>query len=107
MTTVARPWVSSYPESLVHRPSDDPSDLLTAFRATVGRHAARPAVHYFGSTTTWEEVDRQSDALAVYLAEVGVGHGDRVAVYLQNVPAYLVTLLAAWNGEPSSSRSTR
>ena len=37
-----------------------------------------------------------SDALAVALQGCGVRAGDRVAMYLQNIPQVLVTVLAAW-----------
>ncbi|MGD0377264.1 MAG: AMP-binding protein [Streptosporangiaceae bacterium] len=96
MSTPDRPWLTSYPDSLRNRPAGDPAEMLTAFRATVARHPDRPAVHYFGTTTTWRELDSQSDALASALAHIGVTRGDRVAVYLQNVPPFLVTVLATW-----------
>jgi long-chain acyl-CoA synthetase len=96
VSSTARPWHSSYPASWAHRPTDVPTDLLTAYRTTVAQHGARPAVRYFDTAMTWEQIDRQSDALAGYLKEAGIGRGDRLAVYLQNVPAYLVTVLATW-----------
>ncbi len=55
-----------------------------------------PAVHYFDSTLTWGEVERSSDALAVGLGELGVERGDRVAVQLQNMPQFLLALVATW-----------
>ncbi len=55
-----------------------------------------PAVHYFDATLTFAEVDDAAAALASALAARGVVRGDRVAVYLQNDPQWLVTMLAAW-----------
>ena len=37
-----------------------------------------------------------SDALAVALQQRGVEPGDRVAMYLQNIPQVLIAVLAAW-----------
>ena len=37
-----------------------------------------------------------SDALAVALQQRGIEPGDRVAIYLQNVPQVLIAVLAAW-----------
>ena len=48
------------------------------------------------STLTFGEIDRASDALAAALADRGVHHGDRVALYLQNVPQFPIALLAIW-----------
>src|SRR6185503_11925278 len=36
------------------------------------------------------------DALAVALQERGIENGDRVAVYLQNIPQVVLAVLAAW-----------
>jgi long-chain acyl-CoA synthetase len=96
MTGADRPWYASWPGTLRVRPQDDPVDLLSAFHRTVGRHPGRPAVHHFDATTTWAELDERSDALAAALGGLGVGRGDRVAVYLQNQPQYLLTVLATW-----------
>jgi long-chain acyl-CoA synthetase len=35
-----------------------------------------------------------TDALAVGLAGLGVGRGDRVAVYLQNTPQFVLAMVA-------------
>ncbi len=42
------------------------------------------------------EVDRASDALSVALVAAGCQRGDRVAIDLQNVPQFVISLLAAW-----------
>lgn len=46
---------------------------------------------YFDAVRTYAELDRASDALAVAFLEGGLRPGDRVALYLQNVPQYLST----------------
>ena len=51
---------------------------------------------YFDSPLRCEQVGRASDALAVALAELGVAHGDRVALHLQNVPQFVIALIAGW-----------
>ena len=37
-----------------------------------------------------------SDALAVALQQRGVEAGDRIAMYLQNIPQVLIAVLAVW-----------
>ncbi|MGH3341856.1 MAG: class I adenylate-forming enzyme family protein, partial [Carbonactinosporaceae bacterium] len=91
-----RPWLSSYERG---KPADivpEFADTVSMWRATVDRSAGRPLVHYFHTTHTVADIDRDSDALAVAIAERGVGAGDRVALYLQNVPQFVVAMLAAW-----------
>jgi long-chain acyl-CoA synthetase len=91
-----RPWLSIYDAG---QPSDivpEYDNGLEMFRAAVSRAADRPALHYFGATLTWSDVDRLSDGLACGLTDLGVGPGDRVAVYLQNVPQLMLAMVAAW-----------
>nr|WP_174268130.1 AMP-binding protein [Nocardioides zeae] len=66
------------------------------FRAGLAQEPDGVAVRYFDGVLTRAELDAQSDALASGLLAHGVARGDRVAAYLQNVPQFLVVLLAAW-----------
>ncbi len=70
--------------------------VLGMFRDTVATAPDSPMLHYFDTTLTAADVDRMSDALAVALADGGFGAGDRLALYLQNVPNYVIGLLATW-----------
>jgi long-chain acyl-CoA synthetase len=45
---------------------------------------------------TYRQLDESSDALACSLLDGGMQPGDRVALYLQNVPAYPIAMLATW-----------
>jgi long-chain acyl-CoA synthetase len=65
-------------------------------REACRRRADEPLLHYFDAALSGNEVAAASDALACHLAARGVGRGDRVALYLQNVPAFPIGLIAAW-----------
>jgi long-chain acyl-CoA synthetase len=69
---------------------------LDMFRATLARNASAPLIYYFDRAISAAECEAMSDALAVGLQERGVETGDRVAVYLQNVPQVLIAVLAIW-----------
>ena len=56
----------------------------------------RVLVHYFDESVTVQQCDALSDGLAVGLQQRGVETGDRIAVYLQNIPQVLIAVLAAW-----------
>ena len=70
--------------------------LVEAWRARTDADPQHVALRYFDAALTAAEVDRASDALAVALVEAGTVRGDRVGIYLQNVPHYALALLALW-----------
>jgi long-chain acyl-CoA synthetase len=91
-----RPWLALYDEGKPDHIELEHESGLDMFRAAVDRAGDRPFVRYFDTALTGSDVDRLSDSLAVGLRELGVGAGDRVAVYLQNVPQFVLTMLASW-----------
>src|SRR3954451_12135315 len=92
-----RPWLGLYDEGVARDLEKPFPDCVSMFDAAVAGHPEKPLVHYFGTTLTVADVDRQSAALAAAMAErCGVQRGDRVVVQLQNVPTFLVAMLAIW-----------
>jgi long-chain acyl-CoA synthetase len=86
-----RPWTQLYASSA--SPDAGAKTVLDLFRAAPSEAAA---VFYFDATLTYSDLDRLSDRLAGWLWERGVGHGDRVAIVLQNIPQFLIAAVAAW-----------
>lgn len=92
----AKPWLSLYTPGLPHELAPQARDILSLFRAAVARAADKPAVVYFDATLTFRDLDEMSDALAAALAARGFGPGDRLAIFLQNMPQFLIAALGAW-----------
>jgi len=90
-----RPWHSLYRGV---PPTIEPASQtgLDMFRATARRHRDAVLVHYFDRPIAVGEIDAMSDALAVALQQRGVEPGERIAMYLQNVPQVVIAVLAAW-----------
>jgi long-chain acyl-CoA synthetase len=76
--------------------SQQPTTVLDAFRRTATSSPDRPMMIYVDDILTAADVDRASDAFALALVDNGFGAGDRLALYLQNVPQYVIGLIAAW-----------
>lgn len=91
-----RPWTRLYPPGTRTDAEPRHRNLTEAWQARVTETPDASALAYFDTTLTVAEVERHTAALAAALANRGVGHGDRVGVYLQNVPAYPLALLALW-----------
>lgn len=73
-----------------------PGSLVAAWKARVARNPEGTALRFFDGALSAREVDVASDALAAAFEARGTGRGDRVGVYLQNVPQYALVLLALW-----------
>lgn len=90
-----RPWLLLYaggPAEL----TPEFVDALSMFEAGLAAEPDGVAIRYFDGALSRAELAEQSDALAVALLDHGFQRGDRLAVYLQNVPQFVVCLLATW-----------
>ncbi len=90
-----RPWTALYGD----QPADydiEFGDALSMYRAGVERDPDGVALRYFDGTVTRRELDETTDALAAGLLAEGFSPGDRLAVYLQNVPQFVMAMVAAW-----------
>jgi long-chain acyl-CoA synthetase len=90
-----RPWLRRY--------GDQPAEVqlehdnaLDMFRAGAAADPSGDALRYFDGVLTRRELDEQSDALASALLANGFARGDRLAVYLQNVPQFVIAMVATW-----------
>lgn len=91
-----RPWLAHYPEGVAADLVPEHTDALSMFRAAVEQDPRGTAIAYFGGEVTRRDLDAESDALASAFLAHGLARGDRVAVYLQNVPQYVIAMLATW-----------
>ncbi len=58
-------------------------------------HPERAAVDYYGTRVSYGELKREADALAGFLQKrCGVAKGDRVLLYLQNSPQFVIAYYA-------------
>jgi long-chain acyl-CoA synthetase len=91
-----RPWLARYDPGQPHDLELEHPDALAVFRAAVERDPGGDALRYFDGRITYRELDELSDAFAAGLLDTGFAAGDRVALYLQNVPQFVIGLLGAW-----------
>lgn len=91
-----RPWLRLYQAGKPADITPEHSDALSMWRSGLAGRADRPFLYYLGTPVTAGTVEADSDALAVAFAARGIGRGDRIALFLQNVPQFVVVILAAW-----------
>lgn len=99
----ARPWLLRHPSRVHDAAGTEQTTGLDLFLDAVDRGGSDPALVYFDSVLTYSEVDTASDALAAALIDHGFVPGDRLALYLQNDPAFVIGLLAAWKAGGSAA----
>ena len=78
------PWDAAFP----------PESMVALFDASVERFGARPLIDFLGRRYSYAEVADGARRVAAGLARLGYGKGDRVGLFLPNVPHYL----AAYHG---------
>jgi long-chain acyl-CoA synthetase len=95
-TYADRPWLHLYAEGQPHDITPEFRDAPAMVRAAVDRAPDADALRYFDGRITYRELDELTDAFAVALLEGGFARGDRVALYLQNVPQFVIALVGTW-----------
>lgn len=70
--------------------------LAGLLAAAAAAKPAAPALIEANRTTTYAELDDLSRRLAAGLADLGIGIGDRVALWLPNTPAHYALTFAVW-----------
>jgi long-chain acyl-CoA synthetase len=95
-TYAGRPWLAHYRVPATGRSGPEGVTAVEMFRATVLRRPDQDALRYFGTGITWAELDALTDALAVGLLDAGFAAGERAALYLQNIPQFVIAQVAVW-----------
>ena len=89
-------WLKNYRAGHGAHLDAPPMSLLDLFDAARRQGEERPALLYFDRALSYRQLDEMSDALAAFLIERGFVAGHRLAVYLQNMPQFVIAVLAAW-----------
>jgi long-chain acyl-CoA synthetase len=91
-----RPWLALYGEGQPADITPEHSTMLELFESSLAAAPDAVAIRYFDGVLTFADLDAASDALAVGLTEAGFARGDRMGIYVQNDPAFVIGLLGVW-----------
>jgi len=94
--TVVPTWFDQYDPGVAETLSISGQTGLTLFDDSRSRCRQAPAIHFRDATTSWDEVDEAGRRFAGWLGRQGVGGGDRVGIWLQNVPEFIVAMVGIW-----------
>jgi len=93
---ITRPWIRSYPPGYEPELRPRAQTPLEHLKQALEQGAERPAIHYFNKALSYQDLAQMSDAFACALLDRGLRRGDRVALYLQNVPQFVIAQLGVW-----------
>ncbi|MFW6080441.1 MAG: class I adenylate-forming enzyme family protein [Desulfosalsimonas sp.] len=91
-----KPWLNSYPDWFEAKTPEKPETVLAKFMRFAGSYPDAPCMYYFDTTFSYRRVSDMASALAVRLAEKGLGRQDRIMLVMQNIPQVVIASLAAW-----------
>jgi long-chain acyl-CoA synthetase len=90
-----RPWLASYDPGVppeVEVPEITVDGLL---RRAAEANPARTAMDFYGSRTSYADLDRMVDQFAGLLRRAGLAPGDAVSLHLPTSPAFVISFLGA------------
>lgn len=82
-------WRERYAHPADWRQEFAPLAMTEMFAASVAEFGGRPLADFLGRRFTYSEIDAEARKFACGLQSLGLGKGDRIGLYLPNVPAYL------------------
>ncbi|MGN6357550.1 MAG: AMP-binding protein [Novosphingobium sp.] len=83
------PWRDRYAHACAWDEHFPPLSLVELFGASVAAHPLRPLVEFEGRDFTYAELFAEARRFAAGLQARGVARGDRVGLFLPNVPTYI------------------
>ncbi|MDD7739299.1 MAG: class I adenylate-forming enzyme family protein [Lachnospiraceae bacterium] len=91
--SVDRPWMEYYPPEFANLKV--PECTLNEYVRNSCPGMEVPAMHYYGTDITWEEMLKETETVAKALKALGFGIGSQIPVFFHSVPQFISMLLAA------------
>ena len=90
-----RPWLGIWPEGIPTTIKYPEVSVHERLRAASSKYPSKVAMVFKGFEITYQELDTLSDKLATGLHDLDVRKGDRVALFLQNSPQFVISFFGA------------
>jgi len=90
VTYESKPWFEHYDEG-VPKVAPEANHTIHHFLETAAtKYPERIALTFKGGNVSYAELNRKADAIAARLTAEGLQKGDRVAVYMPNIPQFVI-----------------
>ncbi len=87
--TADSPWLGHYAHPCAWDQTFAPLSMPAMFAASAAANAASPLVDFMGRQYSYSAIHAEAQAFAAGLQQLGIAKGDRVGLYLPNVPIYV------------------
>ena len=94
-----RPHAAYWPRRLPRELAIPATTLWFNLEVAAARYPDKAAYVFCGATLTYRELKQQAERLAGWLQQAGVARGDRVALYLQNCPQFVIAFYAVMRAD--------
>jgi long-chain acyl-CoA synthetase len=91
-----KPWLGRYADYVPEELPLPEKSMIDLFEESAGRVPDQDAVRYFDETISYGGLDDLANRFCTLLSSRGIEKGDRVAVYTQNNPQFLIAQYGAW-----------
>ncbi|MGQ9721528.1 MAG: AMP-binding protein [Candidatus Jordarchaeum sp.] len=90
-----RAWFKSWPEGLPKSLDYPEVPIFSFLRDTAKRFPEKKGIIFYGYEVTFGELDDFSDRFANALVDIGVKKGDKVGLFLENCPQFVIAYYGA------------
>ena len=86
-----RPWLAHYDKGVAHTIEYPQAPLFHFLGEAAKKYPDRACTIFKGAVISYKEMDALSDHMAAALVGMGVKKGDRVGIFMPNVPQFIIT----------------
>ncbi len=94
MSAKEKPWYRVWPNNVAKQLNYSQIPLNIVLEKTAGKFPEKTAIVYFEKQITYKELDSLSNQFAEALGKIGVNKGDKVAIFLPNIPQFVIAYFA-------------
>jgi acyl-CoA synthetase (AMP-forming)/AMP-acid ligase II len=87
-------WLKSWPEGIPQSLEFPEKPLPEFLRENARRKPNKTAINFYGREISFQELNTRTDQLAAALIDLGLKKGDRVSLFLENSPQFVIGYFA-------------
>ena len=90
-----KPWLKFYPQGVPSTVDVPERSIPDVFDEMADKYSGRTALVFYGNQIKFSKLREEVDKFATALSELGIGKGDKIALYLVNSPQYVIAYFGA------------